>query len=125
MTSPHTEKKKDAFIRTFGRDHSPWGSAPYRWDVDIVDQDATSDDWTISRARGSFDLLVWHVWHDAGWPRRGNVPFIWWLSCPKRANVSPEGLDVLSFCSFLQFKHVKSDKSFKTELLAMSAILLT
>jgi hypothetical protein len=36
--------------------------------VDHDGQDATSDDWTISRARGSFDLLVWHVWHDAGGP---------------------------------------------------------
>jgi hypothetical protein len=36
--------------------------------VDHDGQDATNDDWTISRARGSFDLLVWHVWHDAGGP---------------------------------------------------------
>ena len=30
-------------------------------DVDHDGQDATSDDWTISRARGSLDMLVWHV----------------------------------------------------------------
>ena len=36
--------------------------------MDHDGQDATSDDWTTSRARGSFDLLVWHVWHDAGGP---------------------------------------------------------
>jgi hypothetical protein len=37
-------------------------------DVDHDGQDATSDDWTISRGRGSLDMLVWHVWHDAGGP---------------------------------------------------------
>ena len=60
VTSPYTEKK-DALIRTFDRDHSLWGSAPYRWDVDLVDQDTTRVGWTTSRARGSHVELVWHV----------------------------------------------------------------
>jgi hypothetical protein len=30
-----------------------WGSAPYRWDVDLDDQDATRVAWTISGACGS------------------------------------------------------------------------
>jgi hypothetical protein len=30
-----------------------WGSAPYRWDVDLDDQDATQVAWTISGACGS------------------------------------------------------------------------
>jgi hypothetical protein len=30
-------------------------------DVDHDGQDATSDDWTAPRARGSLDMLVWHV----------------------------------------------------------------
>ena len=58
VTSPYMEKKKDALIRTFDRDHSLWGSAPYRWDVDIVDQDATRAGWTTYRARGSHVGLV-------------------------------------------------------------------
>jgi hypothetical protein len=61
VTSPCTEKKKDALIRTFWQRSSLWGSAPYRWDVDLVDQDATRAGWTISRARGSHVGLVWHV----------------------------------------------------------------
>jgi hypothetical protein len=40
---------------------SLWGSAPYRWDVDIVDQDATRAGWTTSGALGSHVGLVWHV----------------------------------------------------------------
>jgi hypothetical protein len=58
VMSPYTEKKKDALIRTFDRDHSLWGSAPYRWDVNIVDQDATRAGWTTSRACGSHVGLV-------------------------------------------------------------------
>jgi hypothetical protein len=61
VTSPCTEKKKDALIRTFWHRSSPWGSAPCRWDVDLVDQDATRAGWTTSRARGSHVGLVWHV----------------------------------------------------------------
>jgi hypothetical protein len=61
VMSPYTEKKKDAFIKTFGRDHSLWGSAPDRWDVDMVDQDATRAGWMTSRARGNHIGLVWHV----------------------------------------------------------------
>ena len=53
MTSPCTEKKRDALIRTFGIDHGLWGSAPGRWDMDHDGQDATSDSWTTSRACGS------------------------------------------------------------------------
>ena len=44
------------------------GNSPWQVDVDHDGQDVTSDDWTFSRARGSFDLLVWHVWHDVGGP---------------------------------------------------------
>jgi hypothetical protein len=53
VTSPCTEEKKDALIRTFWQRPSLWGSAPYRWDVDLVDQDATRAGWTTSRACGS------------------------------------------------------------------------
>jgi hypothetical protein len=56
----HREEEAPSSGR-FGRDHSLWGSAPYRWDVDIVDQDATRAGWTTSRARGSHVGLVWHV----------------------------------------------------------------
>jgi hypothetical protein len=39
-----------------------YGDQPLdRWDVDIVDQDATRAGWTTSRARGSHVGLVWHV----------------------------------------------------------------
>ena len=50
--------------------HRSWlmGISPWQMDVDHDGQDATNDDWTISRARGSLDMLVWHVWHDAGAP---------------------------------------------------------
>jgi hypothetical protein len=41
VTSPCTEKKKDALIRTFWQRPGLWGSAPYRWDVDLDGQDAT------------------------------------------------------------------------------------
>jgi hypothetical protein len=40
VTSLCTEKKKDALIRTFWHRLDLWGSAPYRWDVDLDDQDA-------------------------------------------------------------------------------------
>jgi hypothetical protein len=53
VTSPCTEEKKDALIRTFWQRPSLWGSAPYRWDVGLVDQDATRAGWTTSRACGS------------------------------------------------------------------------
>ena len=53
MMSPCTEKKRDALIRTFW--HRSWlvGISPWQMDVDHDGQDATSDDWTTSRARGS------------------------------------------------------------------------
>jgi hypothetical protein len=41
VTSPCTEKKKDALIRTFWQRPSLWGSAPCRWDVDLDGLDAT------------------------------------------------------------------------------------
>jgi hypothetical protein len=53
VTSPCTEKKKDALIRTFWHRSGLWGSAPGRWDMDLDGQDATSASWTISRACGS------------------------------------------------------------------------
>jgi hypothetical protein len=53
VTSPCTEKKKDALIRTFWQRPSLWGSTPYRWDIDLDDQDATRVAWTISGACGS------------------------------------------------------------------------
>jgi hypothetical protein len=61
VTSPYTEKKKDALIRTFWQ--RPWlmGISPLQMDVDTVDQDATRAGWTTSRARGSHVGLVWHV----------------------------------------------------------------
>jgi hypothetical protein len=42
VTSPCTEKKKDALIRTFWHRSSPWGSALGRWDMDLDGLDATS-----------------------------------------------------------------------------------
>jgi hypothetical protein len=65
---PMHREEKNALIRTFW--HRLWlmGISPWQMDVDHDGQDATSDDWTISRARGSLDMLVWHVWHDAGGP---------------------------------------------------------
>jgi hypothetical protein len=53
VTSPCTEKKKDALIRTFWQRPGLWGSAPGRWDMDLDGQDATSASWTTSRACGS------------------------------------------------------------------------
>jgi hypothetical protein len=60
VTSPctHREEEGRPHQDVFGIDHSLWGSAPYRWDVDIVDQDATRAGWTTSRARGSHVGLV-------------------------------------------------------------------
>ena len=63
--SPRTERKRNALIRTFLALIVAYGDQPLADGVDHDGQDATSDDWTISRARGSFDLLVWH---DAGGP---------------------------------------------------------
>jgi hypothetical protein len=72
-----------------------------------MDVDHDGQDVTIDAGR-----FLGHVAAFLGWfgtcgmmleARRGNVPLIWWLSCPKRANVSPEGLDALSFCSFWPF----------------------
>jgi len=57
----HEKEEGRPYPGHFGRDHSLWGSAPDRWDVDIVDQDATRAGWTTSRARGSHVGLVWHV----------------------------------------------------------------
>ena len=61
VTSPSTEKKKDALIRTSWQ--RPWhmGISPLQVDVDTVDQDATRAGGTSSRARGSHVGLVWHV----------------------------------------------------------------
>jgi hypothetical protein len=53
VTSPCTEKRKDALTRTFWQRPSLWGSAPCRWDVDLDDQDATRAAGTISGACGS------------------------------------------------------------------------
>jgi hypothetical protein len=53
VTSPCTEKKKDALIRTFWQRPGLWGSALGRWDMDLDGQDATSASWTTSRACGS------------------------------------------------------------------------
>jgi hypothetical protein len=53
VMSPRTERRKNALIRT----SLAWicGEQPLADGVDHDGQDATSDDWTISRARGSFD----------------------------------------------------------------------
>ena len=58
VTSPCTEKKRDALIRTFWQ--RPWhvGISPLELDVDLVDQDATRAGWTISRAFGSMLGLI-------------------------------------------------------------------
>ena len=58
VTSPCTEKKKDALIRTFWQ--TPWhmGISPLQVDVDLVDQDATRAGWTISRAFGNMLGLI-------------------------------------------------------------------
>jgi hypothetical protein len=53
VTSPCTEKKKDALIRTFWQRPSLWGSAPCRWDVDLDDWTPPRASWTISGADGS------------------------------------------------------------------------
>jgi hypothetical protein len=68
MMSPRTERRRTPSSGRFW--HRLWlmGISPWQMDVDHDGQDATSDDWTISRARGSLDMLVWHVWHDAGGP---------------------------------------------------------
>jgi hypothetical protein len=68
MMSPCTERRRTPSSGRFW--HRLWlmGISPWQMDVDHDGQDATSDDWTISRARGSLDMLVWHVWHDAGAP---------------------------------------------------------
>jgi hypothetical protein len=68
VTSPCTEKKKDALIWTFWQRPSLWGSAPCRWDVDFDDQDATRLAWTISGACGSVLGFLGHVWQVAGAP---------------------------------------------------------
>jgi hypothetical protein len=68
VMSPRTERKRNALIRTFLALIVAYGDQPLADGVDHDGQDATSDDWTISRAHGSFDSLVWHVWHDAGGP---------------------------------------------------------
>jgi hypothetical protein len=68
MMSPRTERRRTPSSGRFW--HRLWlmGISPWQMDVDHDGQDATSDDWMISRARGSLDMLVWHVWHDAGGP---------------------------------------------------------
>jgi hypothetical protein len=66
VMSPCTERRRTPSSGRLW--HRFVGNSPWQMDVDHDGQDATSDDWTISRARGSFDLLVWHVWHDAGGP---------------------------------------------------------
>jgi hypothetical protein len=38
MTSPYTEEKRDALIRTFGIDRGLWGSAPGRWTWTMMDR---------------------------------------------------------------------------------------
>jgi hypothetical protein len=49
----HREEEGTPSSGRFGIDHSLWGSAPGRWDMDLDGQDATSDSWTTSRACGS------------------------------------------------------------------------
>jgi hypothetical protein len=50
---PLHREKKDALIRTFWQ-RPGYGDQPLcRWDVDLVDQDATRAGWTTSRACGS------------------------------------------------------------------------
>jgi hypothetical protein len=53
VTSPCTERKKDALIRTFWQRLGLWGSSPCRWDVDLDGQDVTRASWTFSGADGS------------------------------------------------------------------------
>jgi hypothetical protein len=48
---PMHAEEKNAPSGRFGIDL--WGSAPGRWDMDHDGQDATSEGWTTSRARGS------------------------------------------------------------------------
>jgi hypothetical protein len=43
VMSSYTKKKKDALIRTFWHRFDPWGSTPFRWDVDLDELDATQD----------------------------------------------------------------------------------
>ena len=72
-------------------------------DVDHDGQDATSDDWTISRARGSLDMLVWHVWHDAGAPGGATFCSLGGYYALKGPASPSKGLDALIFCSFWHF----------------------
>jgi hypothetical protein len=68
MMSPRIERRRTPSSGCFW--HRLWlmGISPWQMDVDHDGQDPTSHDWTISRACGSLDMLVWHVWHDAGGP---------------------------------------------------------
>ena len=107
VTSPCTEKKRDALIRTFwhrswlvgispwqmGR--GPWWTGHHQWC------------WTTSRACGSHDGLDGHVWHVAGAP--GGATFCSLDGyCALKGPTSPlRGLTSLFFCSLLAFRHVK------------------
>jgi len=87
----------------FGRDHGLWGSAPYRWDVDTVDQDATRAGWMTSRARGSHVGLVWHVWQAAGAPGRATFCLLDGYYALKGPTSPFRGLTPWFFCSLLAF----------------------
>jgi hypothetical protein len=68
VTSPYTEKKKDALIRTFWQRPSLWGSAPCRWEVDLGRLDATQGYLDVFWSRGQHVGLVWHTQQVAGAP---------------------------------------------------------
>ena len=103
VTSPCTEEKRDALIRTFWHrswlmginpwqmGHGPWWTGRHQWC------------WTTSRARGSLVRLVWHVWHDAGAPG-GATFFSFGGYHALRGPTSPfRGLTSLYFCLLLAF----------------------
>jgi hypothetical protein len=64
----HTEEEERPHQDVFGIDCGLWGSAPSRWTWAMMDAGRHQSCWTISRARGSFLRLVWHMWDDAGAP---------------------------------------------------------
>jgi hypothetical protein len=49
----HREEEGRPHLDVLAETYGLWGSAPCRWDVDLVDQDATRARWTTSGARGS------------------------------------------------------------------------
>ena len=88
---------------------SLWGSAPYRWDVDLDDQDATRVAWTISGACGSV-LGFFGTCGRLQEPQEGQRLAQWMMIMPQQGQRLPYRGLTPSFSAHFDILARKSDK---------------